>query len=186
MSTRDGFIQGYNAQTSTSADQFITHARLTQDTNDVAQFWPTITSVQSTLAILTERVPERADDLHIGTALADSGYNSPDNLTAHGPDRLIANHMPPTLTDQPPPEHATPRQKMDHRLATEQGRALYQQRAPQVEAPNAWLKDGRGLRKGFSRRGLKAAQSELCFAAAVTNLLHLFNLGITTPQLATT
>jgi hypothetical protein len=36
-----------------------------------------------------------------------------------------------------------------------------------VEAPNAWLKDRRGLRR-FARRGLAAVQAELSLASAVT------------------
>jgi IS5 family transposase len=73
---------------------------------------------------------------------------------------------------------------MNHRLRTPEGHALYQRRAPMVEAPNAWLKDRRGLRR-FARRGLTAVQAELSFACAVTNLLKLATKGITTTQLHT-
>ena len=72
---------------------------------------------------------------------------------------------------------------MNHRLRTAQGHQLYKRRSPLAEAPNGWLKDRRGLRR-FTRRGLPAAHSELRLAAAVTNLLRLRTLGITTAQLA--
>jgi hypothetical protein len=119
--------------------------------------------------------------------IGDAGYDSTANLQAVGPDRLIPDARRHTIdrraaTDPAtgdPPEHATAREKMNHRLRTPEGQALYKRRAPLVEAPNAWLKDGRGLRR-FSRRGLAAAQAELSFACAVTNLCRLAAKGITT------
>src|SRR5207253_702489 len=81
-----------------------------------------------------------------------------DNLTADGPDRLIADakrHVidrraatDPATGD--PPEDATAREKMNHRLRTDEGLTLYKRRAPMIETPNAWLKDRRGLRR-FAR-----------------------------------
>jgi hypothetical protein len=183
-------VQGYNCQTATSEDQFFLHAQATQHANDIHQFEPTATAVTSTAARLADHTGR--GDLAVGTLVADAGYDSTDNLTAPGPDRLIANTKRHTIarraTASPatgdPPAQATARQQMDHRLRTPEGQQLYQRRAPLVEAPNAWLKDGRGLRQ-FTRRGLAAVQSELRFGCAVTNLLRLRTLGITTTQLAT-
>lgn len=190
LKTRDGWIQGYNCQTC-SSDEFILTARATQDANDVEQFIPTIDEVTTTAHTLAERTGR--DDLrHVGTALADSGYNSDDNLSAEGPDRLIADGKRRTIDQRAatdpatgePPADATPREKMNHRLRTPEGHALYKRRAPMIETPNAWLKDGRGLRR-FARRGLAAANAELAFASAVTNLLKLATKGTTTHQLRT-
>ena len=191
LKTRTGFVQGYNCQTAVSDDHFIVHTRATQDTNDLHQFRPTLAGVTDLSSDLASRCPGH-EDLSIGILLADAGYDSHDNLTAPGPDRLIANAKGRTLARNAaadpavgdPPEPASARERMDHRLRTPDGLALYAQRSAHVEAPNAWLKDGRGLRSGFARRGLPAAQSELCFAAAVTNLLRLFTLGITAAALA--
>lgn len=194
LKTRNGWIQGYNCQTATSDDQFIIHAQATQDANDIAQFVPTMQAVQDIAQKLAAHVPDRADQLTVGTMIGDAGYDSHANLTAPGPDRLIANATHRDLnqrattdpaTAAPPPD-ATIRERMDHRLRTEDGHTLYTRRAPLVEAPNAWLKDRRGLRRGFARRGLHAAQAELSLAAAVTNLLKIATNGITTTQLATT
>ena len=71
---------------------------------------------------------------------------------------------------------------MDHRLRTENGRALYKRRGALVEPVHGWLKDRIGLRQ-FSRRGLTATNSELSFAAAVLNIIRLRNLGITRTEL---
>lgn len=190
LKTRNGWIQGYNCQTATSDDGFLLSARATQDANDVEQFIPTVNDVTATADTLATRAGR--DDLRVGTLLADAGYDSDANLAAAGPDRLIADGKRRTLTRRAasdpasgdPPEDATCREKMNHRLRTPEGQAHYKRRAPLVEAPNAWLKDGRGLRR-FARRGLTAAGSELAFASAVTNLLKISTRGVTAPQLRT-
>lgn len=191
LKTRNGWIQGYNCQTATSDDEFIVSARATQDANDVGQFIPTMNDVTATAQILAERT-DRDELRQVGTMVGDAGYDCATNLTAAGPDRLIADskrHIidQRAVTDPAtgdPPEHASPRAKMNHRMRTPEGHALYKRRAPMVEAPNAWLKDGRGLRR-FARRGLTAVQAELSFASAVTNLLKIATKGITAAQLHT-
>lgn len=190
LKTRNGWIQGYNCQTAASEDQFIIHADATQDTNDVRQFPPTAEAVADIAAHLHERTGR--EDLTVGVMIGDAGYDSEANLTAPGPDRLIANatrhKLDERATTDPatgdPPDHATARQRMDHQLRTTEGQQLYKRRAPLIEAPHSWLKDRRGLRQ-FTRRGLQPVRSELRFAAAVTNLMHLRALGVTTTDLAT-
>jgi transposase len=189
LKTRNGWVQGYNCQTATSDDEFLLAARATQDANDVEQFIPTMDDVVAAAQTLAERTGR--DELRqVGTMVGDAGYDSDANLAAQGPDRLIGDGKRHTIdhravtnpTTGDPPEHASPREKMNHRLRTPEGHALYRRRAPMVEAPNAWLKDGRGLRR-FARRGLTAVQAELSFACAVTNLLKIATKGITATQL---
>jgi len=190
LKTRNGWLQGYNCQTATSDDEFIISARATQDAGDVEQFIPTMDDVTATAQTLAERTGR--DDLRVGTMVGDAGYDSDANLTAPGPDRLIADGKRHTIdqraatnpaTGDPPPD-ASPREKMNHRLRTPEGHTLYKRRAPMSEAPNAWLKDRRGLRR-FARRGLTAVQAELSFACAVTNLLKIAIKGVTATQLQT-
>lgn len=191
MKTRDGFIQGFNAQTVTSQDVFILGARVTQDANDVGQFVPSLAELEKIRARLAQETG-RADLDQVGLVLADAGYHSPGNLTVDGPDRLIpigkSRDLAARAASDPatgdPPAGADPRQVMDHRLRTPEGLKAYRQRSHLVETPNAWLKDRRGLRR-FSRRGQAAAQAELALAAGVTNLLRLIAHGITTTQLRT-
>jgi hypothetical protein len=190
LKTRNGWIQGYNNQLSRTADEFILTARVTQDANDTAQFTPTARDVVTTAAQLAARTGRT--DLNVGTMIGDAGYDTDDNLTVAGPDRLIADakrHIidrraatEPATGD--PPEDASPREKMNHRLRTAEGHALYRQRSHMIEPVNAWLKDGRGLRQ-FTGRGLEAAQAELSFGCAVINVLKLRTKGITTQQLRT-
>jgi len=116
----------------------------------------------------------------IGTLLFDAGYWTQDNLTAPGPDRLIApgkNHaLPQPGQDLTPlPEDADPATRMLHRLATEEGAALYKRRSATVEPVNGHLKDRTAMRR-FARRGLAACQAELDFAAMVLNIGKLRRL----------
>jgi len=119
----------------------------------------------------------------IGTAVYDAGYYSEDNLTAPGPDRLIATgkraDMDADARDSPaqgpPPEGATPGQANDWRLRTPEGHALYKRRAPDVEGLHASLEDRIGLRR-FSLRGLTAVTGEFLLAGLCHNLLLLSRL----------
>jgi transposase len=176
LKTRTGYLQGYNCQTAVSEDHFFLHATATQDPNDLRQYENTQTAVTGIAAALNAHTSRT--DLTVGVMLGDAGYDSDHNLTLPGPDRLIA-----TSRERPHPD-AVARRDMDQRLATPEGRDLYKHRSGTVEPGNAWLKDRRGLRQ-FLRRGLTAATSELRLAAAVTNLLRLRQLGITTTHLAT-
>jgi hypothetical protein len=114
----------------------------------------------------------------IGTLLFDAGYWTQDNLTAPGPDRLIApgkHHALPQTDPGALPENADPAARMIYRLATEEGAALYKRRSATIEPVNGHLKDRTALRR-FARRGLTACQAELSFTAMVLNLGKLFRL----------
>lgn len=191
LKTRNGWVQGYNCQTAASDDEFILYATATQDANDLGQFIPTMNAVTATGRLLAARTG-RAELTQVGILLADAGYDSDANLSAPGPDRLIADgkrhQMAARAATDPatgdPPEDASARAKMNHRLRTADGHDLYKRRSPLIETPNAWLKDGRGLRR-FARRGLDAVQAELALASAVTNLLKITTKGVTAAQLRT-
>lgn len=181
MPTRKGFIQGYNAQLAGSQDHFIIAADLVQDTGDVAQLQPMLAKTADTADALRPHRPDPdAGHATIGTALADNGYCSHANLTADGPDRLIATGKTRDLattcpTSGPPPEHATATERMHHRLHTPEGAALYRKRGATIEPINGTLKD-RGNFRQFLLRGLHACHAELHLAATAHNLRRLHNL----------
>jgi transposase len=173
-----GFVLGYNAQLAVSGDHLILAYGLVQDPNDVHQLVPMFTQLDAKVAMLREATAN--PDLAIGTASADAGYDSDANLTAPGPDRLIAlgkrdnvagDHPP---ASEPDPD-ATARQKMAWRLSTPEGKDLYKKRGATVEPVNGHLKDQRGLRR-FSRRGISAAKAELALAALATNVMRWFTV----------
>jgi IS5 family transposase len=114
----------------------------------------------------------------VGTVLADAGYNSDANLTAEGPDRLIAagkrrDQERAVAEDQAhgsPPADARPREANAHRLRTPEGHDLYKRRGATVEPGIGNLKK---IIDRFSRRGLDSATSELHLAATAFNLMKI-------------
>jgi transposase len=176
MPTRKGFLQGYNAQVAVTGDQLIVAVRVGQSTNDQASFLPMMRAARDTAARI-HAATGNCDHV-IGTVLADAGYNSETNLTAAGPDRLIAlgkerdqaRAATETPADGSPPTDATPREANRHRLRTPEGRALYKRRGATVEPGIGNLKK---IIDRFSRRGLDNATSELHLAATAFNLMKI-------------
>jgi transposase len=185
MRTPGGWVQGYNAQAAANQLGVIVAAAVTQDHNDMGQCTPMMTAV-------LDNLDAAGIDEPVGTMLFDAGYCSADNLTAPGPDRLIATTKSWKLRraarhDGHPssdaPAHATPAQAMEHRLRTEQGAALYRLRQHTIEPVFAQNKFNRGFGR-FTRRGRDAADAEWKLIATAHNILKLFT-ATTTPAPAT-
>lgn len=180
MPTKDGWVQGYNAQAAVTEDHLILAVALTTTPADTTQAVPMMHAAQTAADLIATRTGR--DDTTIGLALFDAGYNSDANLTAPGPDRLIATgkrrnqeHDAATHpTSGPPPNGATPRQAMQHRLRTPDGIRAYRKRGAIVEPIFGHLKDITGLRR-FLTRGLTTATGELNLAAATLNLRRLLS-----------
>jgi len=180
LPTRKGWVQGYNAQFAVSADWLILALLLANSPSDCGELLPMLERAQQATELMNR---ERDEPEELGTALADAGYCSEDNLTAPGPDRLIATGKAHQLTRQartdpasgPPPDDATPVEAMRHRLRTPEGAALYKKRGSTVEPVNGHVKDRIGLRQ-FSMRGLDACRGELTLAALVHNVRRMFTL----------
>lgn len=176
MPTRNGWVQGFNAQVAVTDDQLIVATSLNNNPVDAPTFLPMMSAAVEAAAMLGEATGR--SDTTIGVVLADAGYVSAGNLTAPGPDRLIAtgkhHAAEKAARDQPasgpPPPDLDPIRAMAHRLRTEDGIAAYRRRGATVEPAIGSLKDRIGLRR-FARRGTSAAASELHLAATVHNLL---------------
>lgn len=171
MKTATGWVQGYNAQAAVNEDGIVLAAEVVQDLNDVGQCQPMMTRTRTNLDAIGITEP-------VGVMLFDAGYLSEANLTAEGPDRLIATgkawklrHSDPTTGSAP--TDAGPIEAMDHRLRTEEGTALYAKRQHTVEPVFGDIKELRGFRR-FSRRGLDAVNAEWKLQTAAHNLLKLF------------
>ena len=74
------------------------------------------------------------------------------------------------------PKELSPRDRMERKLLTKRGRALYKMRSVLVEPVFGQVKEGQGFRR-FMRRGLGAAQSEWSLVAMTHNLLKLWRSG---------
>jgi transposase len=64
----------------------------------------------------------------------------------------------------------------DEKMARPEALALYKQRAPLAEFPNAWIKTKLKLRR-FATRGLRKVQCEATWAALTFNLQRMFRLA---------
>jgi transposase len=182
MPTRRGWVQGYNVQVAVTDDQLIVATRVVQQPGDRGEFVPMMAAAERA-ATDCAAVSDRK--LVVELVLADAGYVSPANLTAPGPDRLIALgkgsrqhndaiHHP--AAGDPPPD-ADPRERMDHRLRTAEGAARYKRRGATVEPAIGNLKK---IITRFSGRGLQAATAEIDLAAAAFNLLKIYRTGLAT------
>jgi len=178
MKTRAGYIQGYNAQAVVDRGQIILAADVTQEPNDVHQLHPMTEKAQQELqAVGIEEGIKRE--------LADAGYWSEDNIVNSSPtdpDFLIATtkdwKQRKALREQGAPRGRIPEQlsvqyRMERKLLTKGGRALYKLRSQMVEPVFGQIKSARGC-DTFMRRGLGAAQSEWRLICATHNLLKLF------------
>jgi transposase len=173
---KGSFVQAYNAQIAVdSASQVIVAAEVTQETTDSGQLLPMLAQVEKNL----DRKPEKAS--------ADAGYFSEANVTdqaVSGIDLYLATGRdkhgdPAETTDGEPPDGATAKERMRHKLRTEAGQAVYKMRKAIVEPVFGQIKQARGFRR-FSLRGKQKAGSEWSLVCAVSNLLKLFRAGWTT------
>jgi transposase len=174
MTTKDGWVQGYNAQAIVNPHQIVLACEVSQHVGDVQLYEPMNERLTQTLtaAGITARVE---------LELADAGYCSIANLTCPGPDRLIATQKDHKQrraarelgqTNGPPPD-GTPIQEMEHLLRTPQGAAAYKQRSSLIEPVFGDHKHNRGTRR-FRRRGLDAVRSEWAFIHLAGNMLKLY------------
>jgi len=192
-----GFIQGYNTQNVTSADELIIATELTQDTTDVTWFEPMLRQAEDAARHITAHRPPSpagsqpaAGAALIELLLADAGYLSEHNVTLPGPARLIATGKTRDL------EHAARDGSeavtwqneaiaaMADRLATDEGLAAYRQRGHIAETPHGQIKHNMRFRQ-LSVRGKPKAAAEWKFTCAVHNLFKAISAGhLTTTALA--
>lgn len=182
MKTKDGYVQGYNAQAVATEDQIVVAAEVTDEHNDHAQLHPMI-------AATNQSVAEAGIDAEVGQLLADAGYCSEDNLAAltdDAPDCLIAtrntrrNPNPRNGRRGPLPARATLVDKMDRKVSNKAGRTVYRKRQHIIEPVFGQTKDARGARR-FMRRGKAAAASEWKLLMGTHNLLKLYRQSLSDP-----
>jgi transposase len=181
LHTRNGSVQGYNAQAVTTLDQLVVAAELTDEANDVHQLEPMLKATAATLAAAGTDERPRA-------ALADSGYWSIANLTEipDAPDLYIppAKHGrqgKPRKDGKPSESRSDPlRAAMTAKLKSEDGKAHYAKRRETVEPVFGQIKEQQGARR-FLRRGLAACEAEWKLLCGTHNLLKLWRHAATQP-----
>ncbi len=182
MKTPAGYVQGYNAQAAVTEEQIVVAAEVTQEANDKRQLQPMI-----------EKTAENAEaagvEEKVGAALADAGYWSEANVEAveerGGPEPFVATTKDwkrrKALRERAAPRGRIPRgfscrERMERKLATKRGRALYKKRSQTVEPVFGQVKHARGIDR-FLLRGLEGASAEWKLACGTHNLLKLWRSG---------
>jgi hypothetical protein len=171
-STTAGFEQHYNVQTVVDhASLLIVATALSNHPNDKREAEPALAALPAELGIPA-------------AAALDNGYGSPVTLQAldrRGIDAYGATGREPHHTrwqaffaqaPAPPPDDASPKVKMAHKLKTEIGQAIYRLRKCTVEPVIGIIKEVLGFRQ-FSWRGLVAATGEWCLVCLTFNLKRL-------------
>jgi DDE family transposase len=176
MKGPDGFVQAYNAQIAVEPLlQLIVGQTVTQQENDKKQLLPMIGTVQQQAGQKPSAV------------LADNGYCSEHNLNevaklqveayiAVGKDKH--NQITPACPRGPIPRSATVLERMQRKLQTVAGRAIYGRRKIIVEPVFGQIKQRQGFRR-FLLRGIQKVQGEWALVCMTHNLLKLYRFCCT-------
>ena len=175
-SNNQGFDQHYNAQAAVEQDSILIVGHgLSNHPNDKQEAVPTL-----------EAIPTDAIGWPDAAAM-DNGYFSQTNIEAfqaQGVEPYIATGREPhhrswqerfAQQPDPPPEEATPKEKMAYKLQTEIGQAIYRLRKSTVEPVIGIIKEVLGFRQ-FSLRGLVAAAGEWGLVCIGFNLKRMCTL----------
>jgi len=171
------WVQGYNAQAVVTPRQIILAADVTSEANDVNQLTVMLDQAQVNVEAVT------GESAVLGAAVADAGYWSQANAARESEEceLFIAirkdRDQRAALRDAPSPrgripETITPRERMERKLRTKRGQAIYRQRGAAVEPVFGQMKDRQGADR-FSMRGLERCRGEWQLDAAVHNLRKL-------------
>jgi transposase len=169
----DGFVQGYNTQIAVEPlFQRIVGQRVTQAANDKQQMVP-----------LLETIEEQSGQTPEGV-LADSGYCSDENLkylkkrkiegfVATGKQKHNERREP--CKPGPLPKGASRVERMERKLQTQAGAAVYSTRKFIVEPVFGQIKQARGFRQ-FLLRGLEKVRGEWALLCMTHNILKFHKI----------
>jgi transposase len=169
----DGFVQGYNTQIAVEPlFQLIVGQRVTQAANDKQQMVP-----------LVETIEEQSGQTPEGV-LADSGYCSDENLkylkkrkiegfVATGKQKHNERREP--CKPGPLPKGASRVERMERKLETKVGAAVYATRKFIVEPVFGQIKQARGFRQ-FLLRGLEKVRGEWALLCMTHNILKFHKI----------
>ncbi len=169
----DAFVQGYNTQIAVEPlFQLIVGQRVTQAANDKQQMVP-----------LVETIEEQSGQTPEGV-LADSGYCSDENLkylkqrkiegfVATGKQKHNERREP--CKPGPLPKGASRVERMERKLQTQAGAAVYSTRKFIVEPVFGQIKQARGFRQ-FLLRGLEKVRGEWALLCMTHNILKFHKI----------
>ena len=167
--------------------QIILAAEVTTEANDVQQLKPMLDLAQAVVEMVM------GEDAVLGAAAADAGYWSEDNAASQivECELFIATRQDrqqrAELRDAPAPRGRMPkglsaRERMQRKLRTKRGRAIYRQRGASVEPVFGQMKERQDAGR-FSMRGLSpAAASGTCRPPPTTCASYTGSLSVAPDQ----
>jgi len=172
----DGWIQGYNAQSAVDGDdQVIVAIGVSNQPSDAVHLLPMLERIE----VNTGRMPD--------ALIADAGYSSTANLKICEDKRMEAyistsqqqHGQKPRPSRGRAPRNLDARGRMDRKLRSVTGQAIYAVRKTVVEPVFGQIKGARGLDR-FRLRGLEQVNREWALMATTHNILKLFRASMTT------
>ena len=170
----DGWIQGYNCQAAVDGDhQVIVAIGVSNQASDAVHLLPMLERIEAN----TGQQP--------GVLIADAGYCSTANLEACEERELEAyisanrqqhGHRPRPSRGRAP-QGLDARGRMDRKLRSVAGQAIYALRKTIVEPVFGQIKGARGLDR-FRLRGMEKVNGEWALMATTHNLLKLFRATV--------
>ena len=173
MKGSDGFVQGYNTQVAVEPlFQLVVGQTVTQAANDKQQMVPLIEAIE-------EHSGQRPEEV-----LTDSGYCSEENLKYLAKRRMegfVATEKQKHGERREPckrgplPKAASCVERMDRKLKTKVGAAVYARRKCMMEPVFGQIKQARGFRQ-FLLRGLEKVRGEWALICTTHNLLKFHKI----------
>jgi hypothetical protein len=168
--TPDGFIQGYTAILAVDQEaQVIVSQHVTPMAPEVNELLPAVDRIR----LVLRRKPKQV--------VADAGFwaeNNLQGLAERGIDGYVARHRskhseaPSAAPRGRIPKKMSLAERMQRKLRTQRGRAVYAKRKGIVEPVNGQIKQARGFRQ-FLRRGVERVGQEWALICTAHNLLKL-------------
>ena len=169
MKTSRGYEQCYNAQLAVDGDpRLIVATGLTQNAADNGELLGMVEKIET----VTGELPK--------ALLADAGYPSEANFLAleqAGIDGYVSQGREGKRPPRPLGPNRPASQRMEHKLNTPEGRALYRRRKGIAEPVLGWIKNILGFRQ-FSLRGVEKVAAEWDLVCLATNLRRLHRLQV--------
>jgi transposase len=173
MKGPDGFVQAYNTQIAVEPNfQFIVGQMVTPAANDKQQMVPLVAAIQ-------EQSGQKPEEV-----LADSGYSSEENLkylTKKRIEGFVATEKQKHDERRGPckrgplPKWSSRVERMQRKLETKVGAAVYALRKTIVEPVFGQIKQARGFRQ-FLLRGLEKVRGEWALVCMTHNILKLHKI----------
>ena len=181
MKTRNGYIQGFNAQAVCTDDQIILAATVTNQENDQGLFHPLMEKAQGNAIAVLDK-----EESTIKLGRGDAGYCNEADLSQQCTyEMLIATQKDwkqrKKNQESPPPRGRIPKglsatELMERKLRTKRGRAEYKKRSSTIEPIFGQIKDGRDLDHFYSHDE-SGAEGEWDLICGTHNLMKLYRFS---------